>query len=374
MAMPIFAFTNFSAELMLFSTHVFLGAIIAVFTVYLITRTKYYDFALAVSLAGITYLPIVIFLYGSSWQPADLPRLMVWFLVALIAGTLLSGTRTVIFQSTTMIVLMSVILSFGFGLPFTDYDSHIGTAVVVTVFVAIVSYTLEQYVGEVEQRTDDLNREQRELEMYTQLLRHDLRNDLQAILSSIELAEMLLDVNAEKVREHLALSLVLGNRMVELLHVFSMPLERVETDLVKHIRSVAENAQKAHGNLTIEITQEPGVEEATFTASRLLPMVWQNIFRNVAQYAGESPTVRVHVGREQAGFLISISDDGPGIREDKKQFLFRRGSQSESGERGLGLYLCRFVLDSLGGSIELVDNPDGEQGTRFLIRIPLSPS
>lgn len=371
LAMPIFAFSQFTSELLLFSTPTFLGAILLVFIVYLGTRTRYYDVVLVISLVGITILPIVVFLFGTTWQPNDLPRLMVWILVALVCGALLSSTYVVLLQGIVMIATMTFIVNVIFGIPIADFDSHIGTAIVVTFFILIASYTLERYVSQVEQRTVELDRQQRELEVYTQLVRHDLRNDLQALLGSIELAELFVDVSTEKAKENLDQSLSLGDRMVQLLHVFSLPLEQPETNLVKHIEEVAHEAQQTHPDLKIEIFSEKEVRKTTFTASRLLPMVWQNIFRNAALYAGSEPTVRVDISLEESDFVISISDDGPGIPEDRREYLFKRGSGSKSGERGLGLYLSKLVLESHGGSIELVDNQDSG-GTRFIIRIPRS--
>jgi signal transduction histidine kinase len=371
LAMPIFAFMQFTSELVLFSTPIFLGAILAVFLLYLGTRTRYYNVVLTISISGITLLPIIIFLFGATWQPNDLPRLMVWILVALIAGALLTRTVVVLAQGIVMILTMTFILTVVFGIPITEFDSHIGTAIVVTFFVLVASYTLEQYVRQVEQRTSELDRKQWELEVYTQLLRHDLRNDLQAILSSIELADMFVGVNTEKVKENLAQSLSLSNRMVQLLHTFSMPPDQPGTNLVKHIEEVARESQKTHRNLKIEISSTGEVSKVKFTASRLLPMVWQNIFRNSAQYAGEKPEVKVDIALEENVFVISISDNGPGIPEDRREFLFRRGTDSESEEGGIGLYLCKFVLEAHGGSIDLVDDQNSE-GTRYIIRIPAS--
>jgi len=368
--MPIFAFVQFTSELVLFSTPIFLGAILAVFLVYLGTRTKYYEATLFVALSGITLLPIIIFLFGATWHPTDLPRLMVWMLVALIAGALLANTVVVLAQGVTMILTMTFILTALFHTPIAAFDSHIGTAIVVTFFVLVASYTLEQYVQQVDQRTSELYRKQSELEVYTQLLRHDLRNDLQALLSSIELANLFLDVDTEKTKENLAQSISLSDRMIQLLHVFSMAPDQPGTDLVKHVENAALESQKAHRNLKIEISSSSEASKTEFTASRLLPMVWQNIFRNAAQYAGEKPIVKVDISLEEDEFVIAISDNGPGIPEDKREFLFRRGSKYDSKEKGMGLYLCRFVLEVHRGSIQLDDQYLG--GTRYLIRIPAS--
>jgi signal transduction histidine kinase len=372
LAIPIFAFSQFTSELVIFGTPIFLGGIVLVFILYLGTRTSYYDAVLTISLAGITVLPIIAFLFGANWQPNDLPRLTIWIFVALLAGTLLSRTVVVLAQGITMIALMTFIVTVILGIPITEVDSHIGTVVIVTFFVLLASYTLEQNVKQVDQRTNDISRKQKELEVYMQLLRHDLRNDLQAILGLIELAELFEELDVERVKDSLEQSLSLGRRMAQLLHVFSMPPEQPGTNIVKNIKEAAEESQRSHQHLKIEVSSGSNVSKTTFTASRLLPMVWQNIFRNAAQYAGDEPTIHVDVALEGDVFVINISDDGPGIPKDVREFLFRRGSKVEPGEGGMGMYLSKVVLESHGGSIELVADESG--GTRYIITLPASSS
>ena len=370
LAIPIFVVIQFTSELVIFSTAIFLGAIFLAFILYLGTKTKYYDAVATITLCAITILPTFLFFFGASWTPNDLPRLMVWFLVALIGGTLLSRTIIVFMQGVVMTTMLGCIPVYVFGIPFAEIDSHIGTATVVTFFVLVASYTLERYVSQLEQQNANNTRKQWELEVYTQLLRHDLRNDLQAVLGRIEVAELFVDLDTDKVKENLSQALSLGGRMVQLLHVFSMPLEQPGTDLVKHIKEAARESEKTHGNLKIEVSSDNEASKTSFTASRLLPMVWQNLFRNAAQYAGVDPEVRVNIALADNEFIITVGDNGPGIPESKREFLFRRGSDEDS-ENGLGLYLSKIILESHGGSIELVDGDEGA-ATRFIIKIPTS--
>ncbi|MGD2072911.1 MAG: HAMP domain-containing sensor histidine kinase [Candidatus Thorarchaeota archaeon] len=371
LAIPIFGFVQFTSELIVEATLTYLGASIAVFIVYLVARTQYYNIALAATLSGFTIVPIVIFLFWTRWQPTDLSRLIIWIFVALVAGVLLSRTRVVLLQGISMVSLMSFIILGVFEIPFSDYDSHFGTALIIISLMVVASYMLESYVKQIDYHVAESERKARDLEVYTQLLRHDLRNDLQAILSSLEIAEMFLEINNKKVKETLSQSLSLGHRMAQLLHIFSMPIEIPSTDLVEQIKDIALESQETFSNLRIEVSSTPDVHNRPLTTSRLLPMVWMNIFRNAAQYGGDSSIVNVDISMDNGMFLVVISDNGPGIPEDKKEWLFKRGPNSDSVERGLGLYLSRIVLESHKGSIELADQ-EGER-TKFIIRIPARP-
>jgi signal transduction histidine kinase len=284
---------------------------------------------------------------------------------------LLSKTRVVFIQGVTIISLMTFLVVGIYEVPFTEYDAHLGTTAIVMILMLVASYMLESYIRQLDFHAAESDRKASELEVYTQLLRHDLRNDLQAILNSVELAEMFLELNPQTVKENLTQSLSLGLRMVQLLNVFSMPLEQPGTNLVSHIKEVAEESQEAFGNLRIEVSSTNDVHSRTFTASRLLPMVWTNIFRNAAQYGNDPSIVKAAISIDEDTFLVSVCDNGPGIPDDKKDWLFKRGSGSGT-TGGQGLYLSKIVLESHHGSIELLDVKD-QSGSEFIIRIPANP-
>jgi signal transduction histidine kinase len=101
--------------------------------------------------------------------------------------------------------------------------------------------------------------------------------------------------------------------------------------------------------------------------SRLLPLVFENLFRNSAIHAGEFTRVGVSIKTDGQDLVVRVSDDGPGIADEVKNHLFERGSSTRGG--GLGLYLSRRVIVSLGGSIDLGESEEGE-GAVFRIVIP----
>ncbi|MFW9848372.1 MAG: sensor histidine kinase [Candidatus Thorarchaeota archaeon] len=369
--LPIIVATAYTSDLIINTALVFPSVFILVFFVYILTRTRYADIALIIAIGGFTILPLLIWFFGSSWTPDDIPRLMVWIFVATTAGALLSRPVIVLIQGLIIILTMFIVIGVIFQVPFDLYDSHIGTAIVITTFVLITSIMLDSYITQLNQRSKDLTEKQNELEVYTQILRHDIRNDLQAILGSIELAELMLELNTRETHELLLQTMRIGERMTRLLNVFTMPMHVVGIDLVQSLEKVAEDAQDTFSNLAIEITKSDEVDQIPFTASRLLPMVWMNIFRNAARHAGKHPQVKVDIQVVKSEFHIQISDNGPGIHESEKEWLFKRGSADLSKESGLGLYLSRVVLESHGGSIELVENQQKE-GTTLLIHLPIS--
>jgi signal transduction histidine kinase len=68
--------------------------------------------------------------------------------------------------------------------------------------------------------------------------------------------------------------------------------------------------------------------------------------------------------------VIDVSDNGPGIPEEKIRSLFNRSDPY--GETGLGLYLTKQIVTACGGTIALNDKDKEEEGASFRIILPLA--
>lgn len=126
--------------------------------------------------------------------------------------------------------------------------------------------------------------------------------------------------------------------------------------------------------LETEITQHGGslkssidVEANTtylIDASRL-KRVFTNIIQNSFKYAGEKCTITVSSKLESKSILFKICDDGPGVPEDKLQRIFDRfyrldtSRSREKGGMGLGLSICKSIVEAHGGTIYAGSNPTG---------------
>ena len=97
----------------------------------------------------------------------------------------------------------------------------------------------------------------------------------------------------------------------------------------------------------------------------MLQMAFANLFRNSAEYAGNDPTVNIKVSKDVENAIITVSDKGPGIKEELQSNLFQRGGSGDG--HGFGLYLARQIVAACGGTIELLDI---EKGAAFRIVLP----
>jgi PAS domain S-box-containing protein len=210
---------------------------------------------------------------------------------------------------------------------------------------------------------------------------HEINNPLTYAVSNVELLEgalargetlgaeeraMLRDVHEGLVRIR---DIVSGLRSLTRVDAS----RRVPVDLV----AVIEQALRISG---AELRQRARVEtHLPSTPLRVLgdegrlSQVLVNLLVNATQALRGSPgshVVQVALAREGADAVLDVIDDGPGIPAEIQARIFEPFYTTKPvGEgTGLGLAVCREIIGSLGGTIEVASAPG--EGTRFRVRIP----
>ena len=67
---------------------------------------------------------------------------------------------------------------------------------------------------------------------------------------------------------------------------------------------------------------------------------------------------------------IQIKDNGPGIAEEIKNNIYEIGATTKVGQRGIGMYIVKKIIDEMQGQIEF----NVENGTYWDISIPMKRS
>ena len=96
----------------------------------------------------------------------------------------------------------------------------------------------------------------------------------------------------------------------------------------------------------------------------LIIQVLTNLVGNAIKYTPEGSTIRLSAQREGDFVRVTVADDGPGVADDDKPHVFERFFSGASAKRpadaqrsfGLGLALCRSIVEAHGGAIEVHDN------------------
>ncbi len=210
-----------------------------------------------------------------------------------------------------------------------------------------------------------LKRSLNDLEIYASLLQHDLRNDLQVLLNQSEIFLLTNDLSEDEAKYW---KIVEGtaHSMIRLLDVFIKPIEFYERAITDLMDILVQDIKITYPDLHIEVKSDLPSSEFTVIGSRLLPCVFDNLFRNVVEHAGSESKVIINVLIENNQAIIEFSDDGPGIDKSIISKLFQKGISTTGG--GYGLYLSKKIIEAYEGEIEVV-NKD-MSGTTFRIVLP----
>ena len=105
--------------------------------------------------------------------------------------------------------------------------------------------------------------------------------------------------------------------------------------------------------------------------------VLRNVFENAIKYSlPDSRPVEVSAEQSDEGVKVRVSDDGPGIPEADISNLFEpffrvdRSRSKKTGGYGLGLSICKRIMEAHGGNI-VAQNNSG-RGASFLLTLPAS--
>jgi PAS domain S-box-containing protein len=229
--------------------------------------------------------------------------------------------------------------------------------------------------------------EERELdearELLTEMIVHDLRSPLTAILGSLKLldglavsevdqvASQALSVSHQSVQQMLTLvnSLLDIAKLEEgelILKPQPIELEPLFNDLVNtYVHAANENG------IILECNIMDGFPNCT-ADEEILRRVLGNLLDNALKFTPAGGHVSLGAEMEDEGVLFTITDTGPGIPEEFRDRIFERFAQIPgiSGRRrgtGLGLAFSKLAIDAHGGKIWVEDNPGGGSAFRILL-------
>ena len=123
------------------------------------------------------------------------------------------------------------------------------------------------------------------------------------------------------------------------------------------LEAVQRAVDRLHEGVTVDIA---GNHQAQVRVERQdLDEMLGNLVENAAKYGGGRVFVTVEPGKQMVDILIE--DDGPGIPEERRGELFKRGARLDTTGKpgtGLGLAIVRDVAEIYGGSIHLEESED----------------
>ncbi len=141
--------------------------------------------------------------------------------------------------------------------------------------------------------------------------------------------------------------------------------------IVKGVVALFEKASKLNVKITKEIPQTPIM---VFGDKSHLIRIFNNLINNAQQALLNERPGRIHITLQQKnGYaIISVSDNGMGISKEKEDKIFLPNFTTKSGGSGLGLPICKKLIESMDG--EIFFESELNLGTTFYVTIPIFKS
>jgi signal transduction histidine kinase len=232
-------------------------------------------------------------------------------------------------------------------------------------------------------RALDLERSNSELEQFAYVASHDLQEPLRKVASFCQLLQRRyigqLDARADQYIEFAVDGAKRMQALIDDLLAFSR-VGRFDREPV--LVSCASALSEARVNLANEIRSTKAVIETTDLPAvqaefSLLTSLFQNLLGNALKFRSEQPPlVRVSAIRHDETFwLFSVADNGIGIEPEYAERIFvifqRLHSRSDYEGTGIGLAMCRKIVEHYGGRIWL--DTGYQDGANFCFTLPVAP-
>lgn len=209
---------------------------------------------------------------------------------------------------------------------------------------------------------------------------HELRTPLAVLISEAQ-TTLARERNAAEYRETLEACLETAQQMRKLtqsllqlarLDAGQEPIERSPFDLAERARACVELLRPLADQRGIDIECSLASAPVVGDAGRL-DQVIANLLTNAIYYNKDHGQVRVATQMEQGVALLSVTDTGPGIAAEDLPHVFKRFYRADAsrgraeGRSGLGLAICKAIVDAHSGSIDVSSHPG--VGTTFVVKL-----
>lgn len=204
------------------------------------------------------------------------------------------------------------------------------------------------------------HRREQMIRVLNRVLRHNLRNEINVIDGYLKLLQPQLTgenaVYARRITDATDRLASLGETARKLESDLDMTQAFEPEDVVGMVTRVAEQVVERHQNVLVFVdTTDPISAQCD---SRLEPALWE-LLDNAARYGGDEPTIRVKISSVDGCVNIRILDDGPGLPDEERRILSMNHETPLEHSDGFGLWLVQWIVESLGGELNVLENRPG---------------
>jgi PAS domain S-box-containing protein len=209
-----------------------------------------------------------------------------------------------------------------------------------------------------------LRQANRKLNLLSSITRHDINNQIQALIFLLDFARDATDDTTQLLEIIQKEEEIVDN----IYHQISFTKDYEDLGVMapawQNVDSIIKRCiSQLHPQRVQILSEEPNLE---IFADPLLQKVFYNLFDNAMRYGGEKlTTIRVSSYEDTDYLIVAVQDDGIGIVSEDKSKLFSKGFGKHTG---LGLFLSREILSITGITITEKGMPG--MGARFEILVP----
>jgi light-regulated signal transduction histidine kinase (bacteriophytochrome) len=390
------------------------AATVLLIIAFLLNRARYQTAAVIITIIALT-MPSYINVF---FRPETGITAFVWLIIPIMVASVMLSIKWVIALTTTFTISILIILPQISGVVFKDFSALFFILPVASILSLVITASRDQDKKQIEQQLIDLKRAEeelirinntletrvkertavlsntnnqleetmellkhsnQELEQFAYIASHDLQEPVRMITSYLQLIkrryEGQLDSDADDFINFAVGGAVRIQRMINALLTYS----RVNTKGGEFLpvsfevifNQVIDNLQVAIRENDATVTHDP---LPTLVADEVqMVHLLQNLVINAINYRREEPPM-IHVSAKEIynAWVFTVSDNGIGIEPQYFERVFmmfqRLHNKRESGS-GVGLAICRRIIDRHNGNI-WIESEVGK-GSRFRFTIPI---
>jgi len=217
-----------------------------------------------------------------------------------------------------------------------------------------------------------------------EMVAHDLRSPLMSsqvsleILSADQIARVLPQQavrQVDSVKRNISRLVNLTNDLLTLdkLEAGKLDLELAEVDIKTLVDESFSSVSGLAKQKQIELVNDCHEQKATLDKDRIT-QVLVNYLSNAIKFSPQNTVVNVFSGQSYGQLLISVQDQGPGMSAAEQAKLFQKFHQNKNENRsqgfGLGLAICKLIVESHGGRVGVESESGQNTGSCFWFTIP----
>ena len=221
------------------------------------------------------------------------------------------------------------------------------------------------------------------------MVSHELRAPLTSIKGSVDtLLESFNSLDSAEMVQFLRIIKSQSDRMRDLISDL-LDVARIETGMLSvtpepvEVGDLVDEAKNTFltggGRRNFKIDMELDLPWVMADRRRVVQVLC-NLLSNAARYSPEPSAIRVNASLGDDCVAISVADEGRGVSPEEMPFLFRKfsrnigqGVEREAPDTGLGLAICKGIVEAHGGRIWAESDGAG-QGSTFTFTLPVASS